>query len=153
MAFVAPKLNWQTSDYYEVADWNRVKGNLQWIYDWMVARGVNPTPLNDVTLARGADALPFYDFVNLMESNLEKVYNSFGVPFSAWSGRKTWHARLSENWVANPNNVDFIRWELLTQLCKECIDYLDTYLYQRVSATFCAGEFRTVQHFSRGRTF
>lgn len=153
MAYVTPKVTWKSSDSFETTDWNRIRNNLLWIYDWMVARKMAPTPLQSTTLPNAGNSLPYVDLINKMEANLQAVNDSFGIDYTAWDGRKTWYARLDALWTENPTNEDWNRWELLAKLIRESIDYIENYLYQRVSATFCAGEFRTVQHFSRGRTF
>lgn len=151
MAWTTPKVTWQSTEFYNVADWQRVQENLRLVRDWLVAHGFPSATLQDTAIPRLSDELPTVYLVNKVETNLNAVYQTLGFALTEWQPSKTWYARLDALWTENPTSADWNRWEMLSKRVKECLDYLDTYLYQLISGTFYSGDNRVVQTFSRGR--
>ncbi|MGN1230061.1 MAG: hypothetical protein ACI4T5_10480 [Prevotella sp.] len=145
MAWIDPKQDWLTTDYFQLDDWNRIVANAQHLYDLLGAT----FSWQDCYLEDTA-ALPYYDIVNNLETNLLNLCQASGFSFIEFEAT-TWQARTSEAWTHNPTATDFIRWESL--------EY-QLYLWYNVTAkpqntiragTFYAGTNRTIQMLSRGR--
>ena len=145
MAWSEPKRDWLKSDYFLLEDWNRIVANAQFLYELLEATFY----WRDCQLADTA-ALPYYDLVNNLESNLLDLYESSGFDFIEFKAT-TWHARTSSEWTHNPSAEDFIRWESLEyQLYLWCNIAMKPQNVLR-AGTFKAGTNRVTQMLSRGR--
>lgn len=145
MAWSTPKKDWLRSDYFLLDDWNRIVANAQFLYELLGAT----FSWRDCYLADTA-AMPYYDLVNNLESNLLDLCKSFGFDFIEFEAT-TWHARTSSEWSHNPSAEDFIRWETL--------EY-QLYLWHTIvtnpqnvlrAGSCYAGTNRVTQMLSRGR--
>lgn len=152
MAWHTPKVDWVATDHFNIEDWERVRDNLIFINDWFKAHNWPSSVLQSMATSRGINALPSVQLVNRLEANLTLIHSTTGIPITEWRDSKTWRARLDALYNANPTYDDWNRWETLAKRLKESIDYVSTYLYQRISGTFYAGNNNNrIQHFSRGR--
>lgn len=151
MAFQTPKTNWKATDYFNIDDWMRVKDNLIFINDWFKAHNWPSSVLQNTEASRGINTLPSVELINRLEQNLKTIYNKTGIPITEWRDSKTWYGRLESLYSTNPTYDDWNRWETLAKRLKESIDYVDAYLYQRISGTFYAGSNIRIQTLSRGR--
>lgn len=145
MAWVTPKTDWATSEYFLLSDWNRIVGNAQELYNIIGAT----FPWRNCTLADTA-ALPYYDIVNNLESNLSDLKSTFGFSFIEFV-KTTWYARTDALWTHNPSAEDFSRWESLEAQLYYWRDLVFTQANTLYSGTFYAGSNRALQRFSRGR--
>lgn len=151
MAFSTPKTDWVSTDYYNIEDWERIRDNLTFINDWFLEHKWPSVVLESMATSRGINALPTVELVNRLERNLQALYETTGIPITEWRDSKTWYGRLDALYSANPTYDDWNRWEELAKRLKESIDYVSTYLYQRISGTFYLGNNIRVQLMSRGR--
>lgn len=152
MSWQTPKIDWRITDYYNIEDWHRVRGNLEYIWQWISNKHRAPKRmLLKTDNGRLCNEIPYVDLVNNMEFNLAYLQEVFGTPFVEDVAQKTWHARLDAMYSANPTYRDWIRWEVILKRVQESIDYIDTYLYSIISGTCYSGSDRTLIRFSRGR--
>lgn len=151
MAFQTPKTNWVSTDYFNISDWERVRDNLEFINTWFKEHNWPSSVLNSMDTPRGINELPTVGLINRLEKNLTLIHSTTGIPITEWRNSKVWRYRLDAMYSANPTYDDWNRWEELAKRLKESIDYVSTYLYQRISGTFCSGNNYRVQLFSRGR--
>ena len=146
-----PKVNWKSSDYYNIEDWQRVRNNLEHLCNWMRDAGRGQVPLLETDTGRGYAELPYVHLVNNMETNLEKLQEIFGVSFTEDVSKRTWYGRLDEMYSSNPSYRDWNRWERILKLVYAAIQYIETYVFSQVSGTCYSGSERTLIRFSRGR--
>ena len=151
MAWEIPKIDWKSTDYFNIEDWRRVQNNLIWINNWFKDRGWPNAALEDTTPYRDSMTLPTVELVNRLERNIQKIFNISLIPVTEFRDSKEWHARLSSLYTENPTYDDWNRWEELPVYIKESIDYVSAYLNNRICGTFYAGNNRQLQLFSRGR--
>lgn len=146
-----PKVNWQSIDYFNIEDWQRVRSNLEHLRNWMLNAGLEPKPLLDTDTGRGYEELPYVHLVNNMEENLANLQETFGVSFTEDVAQKTWYERLNIMYSSNPSYADWNRWETILLRVYESIQYIDTYVFTPISGTCHCGSERTLLRFSKGR--
>lgn len=146
-----PKVDWRSIDYYNIEDWQRVRNNLEHLYNWMLNAGLGPKPLLETSTGRGYEELPYVHLVNNMEKNLVSLRETFGVNFTENVAQKAWYERLDIQYKNNPSYADWIRWETILLRVYESIQYIDTYVFTPISGTCYSGSERTLLRFSRGR--
>lgn len=147
--WTTPKVNWQSFDYFNIEDWQRVRSNLEHVRSWMLSAGLGPSPLLDTDTGRGYEELPYVHLVNNMEENLAKLQKTFGVSFTEDVAQKTWYERLDTMYRSNPTYQDWNRWETILLRAYESIQYIDNFM--PISGTCYSGSDRTLIRFSRGR--
>lgn len=146
-----PKVDWKSTDYYNIEDWRRVRTNLEYLHSWLLDLKAAVPPLLETDTGREYDELPYVHLVNNMEENLANLQETFGVDFTEDVARKTWYDRLDIMYKSNPTYQDWNRWEIILQLVYESMQYIDTYIFSAISGTGYCGSSRTVLRFSRGR--
>lgn len=152
MSWQTPKTNWVSTDYYNVQDLERVRDNLLYLQQQLTSLGYHSPQLEEISTARSYMTLPTVQLINALEQNLQTIAYTLGTWVDAvWGGKETWVSILSSSYLRNPNSSDWNRWETLTVIVYEAIQYLDVYLHYRISGTFYAGSDTLVQMFSRGR--
>lgn len=149
--WIAPKVDWKSTDYFNIEDWQRVRSNLEHVRDWLQSSRMSGPPLLETDTGRGYDELPYVHLVNNMEENLAKLQETFGVSFTEDVAQKTWYDRLDIMYTSNPDYTDWNRWETILQLVYESLQYINTYIFTSVSGTCYCGSARTEAKFSRGR--
>ena len=149
--WTTPKVDWKSTDYFNIEDWQRVRNNLEHLHEWLRNKGASAPRLLETDTGRGYDELPYVHLVNNMEENLAKLRETFGVSFTEDVARKTWYERLNIMYERNPDYSDWNRWETILRLVYESLQYIDTYIYSTVSGTCYCGSARTELRFSRGR--
>lgn len=106
MAWVTPKTNWKAEDFFNIQDYNRIKGNLNAIRD--AALIVKP-PFSFEEMGGDkvyADYL-YADEINRFEQNIEHFREAiFSFPVG---NSKTYY-----------ENTPFIRWEELNRIEEAC---------------------------------
>lgn len=152
MAWQTPKIDWKSSDFYNIEDWHRVRNNLEHIWTWITNKHRAPTKmLRKTDNGRMLNEIPYVDLVNNMEFNLGYLQEIFGTVFLEDTHQTTWYARLDAMYNSNPTYQDWTRWEVILKRVQESIDYIDTYAFAAVSGAFYSGNGRTLMRFSRGR--
>lgn len=146
-----PKVNWKSTDYYNIEDWQRIRNNLEYLRNYLADAGFCTQPLLVTDTGRGYSELPYVHLVNNMEENLAALQETFGVSFLEDVSRKTWYERLDAMYSSNPTYLDWNRWETILLRVYESIQYIDSYVFTPVSGTCYSGSGRTLLRFSRGR--
>ena len=146
-----PKVDWKSTDYYNIDDWRRVRSNLEHLLTWLRNLKVSGSPLLETDRGRGYDELPYVHLVNNMEKNLAHLKDLLGVDFTEDLNQKTWYDRLDSMYTSNPTYQDWIRWEKILSEAHQSIQYIDTYIFLPISGSCYCGSGRTLVRFSRGR--
>lgn len=149
--WTTPKVNWQSTDYYNIEDWQRVRSNLEHLHTWLQNLKASGPPLLETDTGREYNELPYVHLVNNMEENLANLQETFGVNFVEDVARKTWYDRLDIMYESNPTYADWNRWETILKRVYESIQYIDTYIFSTICGTCYSGSERTLIRFSRGR--
>lgn len=113
MAWQTPKTNWQATDFFNIEDWNRIVGNIEYV------KSLCPELYPDFSIASISEKT-YSDYlyareINDIENNIYKI-NSSTYPLKV-DGQK--------NWVSNanaPSYVDFNRWESIILRIKESLE-------------------------------
>lgn len=108
MPYIVPKINWKSTDFFNIEDYNRIKDNIKEVHALAVT--VYPSFLiedmgGDVTYI----SIPRAEDFNHFEDNLIKIRDRT-FPFAAGGKRL---------WIANnpaPSYKDFNRWEKLIKI-------------------------------------
>ena len=145
MAWLQPKQEWLTSDYFLLDDWNRVVNNAKFLKELIGASFV----WRDCSLP-DTMSLPYYDLVNNLEDNLLDLCKAAGFSFIDFQAT-TWYARTNTEWSHNPSADDFMRWENLEYNLYYWYNITSKPTNVLKSGTFYAGTNRTTQLLSRGR--
>lgn len=71
MAWITPKTDWLSSDYFNVEDYNRIRGNIQYVYEYALRLykifGIDV--MQERTLGDAVAA----ELLNAVENNLDKI--------------------------------------------------------------------------------
>ena len=89
MAWIAPKIDWDSADYYNFADLNRVENNTDFLATLLGTYGTTPT-LIGVTTSRDNTNIEFYDDLNRIENNILIIKNYSGTPIIWITPKTTW---------------------------------------------------------------
>lgn len=146
MAWIEPKVNWTSNEFFEYEDWKRIVGNLEYVY------GLLGSPFTWLPLSTNGDknSYPFVEDINNYESNMENAYLALGKTLSIKQPAKTWYPVLDSRYTSNPSYVDFNRWENLVLGMRNSIMFEYTLGVYVISGTARFGNDRTLQRFSRG---
>lgn len=143
--WLEPKTNWQPTDFFQLDDWNRIVENAKFLYGF-VSAGFE---WKDCDLA-DTMALPYYNLVNNLESNLYQLSRSPNIVFIPYF-KIQWYPRTASSYVRNPSYEDFNRWEQF----EFDLNYWTTRYTQQlnfIAAGYMpAGNDRVRQYFSRRR--
>lgn len=96
MAFITPKTNWSSNDYYNATDLNRVENNIEEIAN-MINKYFRSISINAIK-NRDYTTIEFADSLNRVENNIELLKDNFYTPVP-WDIPKT-------DWKGN-NKFDF----------------------------------------------
>lgn len=146
-----PKVNWKSTDYYNIHDWQRVRINLEHVYNWLANLKATGPSLLETDTGNGFAEIPYVHLVNNMEQNLANLQKTLGVNFTEDVAQRTWYARLDIMYKSNPTYQDWNRWETILKLVYESLQYIDTYVFTPIGGTGYCGSDRTTLRFSRGR--
>lgn len=99
-----PKTNWQSTDYFNFSDYNRIKNNIAYLRELALELFVD-FPYEEMGEDKNSYAqYPYADEFTLMEENLEKIrQNTFAFDKSE---SKEWYENM-----LTPNYEDFNRLE------------------------------------------
>lgn len=87
MAYTTPKTNWQTTDRFNITDFNRIKNNLQsFLLNDAYVTYIGSNPIPDMT---SYAAIWDVDNFNTFENWVEMLGEAYGLDFGA---RKTFYA-------------------------------------------------------------
>ena len=88
------KVNWKSTDYFNIEDWRRIRSNLEHLCEWILNNGSGQVNLSMTETGRNYEELPYVSLVNNMEKNLANLQEVFGVSFTEDVAQKTWYDRL-----------------------------------------------------------
>ena len=146
------KIDWTAKDYMNYEDMIQLKQNIQSIWDKCYVLYYLPqTTARNIVQLSGVRAIPYTYLINNLEQNLRDLIDTMGVDFITGTETKWWYSRTDSNNTGNPNYEDWTRWNLLLLSMSEALNYSSNYAYGTPSGTFRAGNFKTLQHYSRGR--
>lgn len=143
MAWTDSKRDWVSADIFTLDDWNRILNNAKYLYALVGAT----FPWKDCTLA-DTMAIPYYDIVNNLENNLERLKQHAEYSDSNFS-EVIWYPITSTKYSHNPSYVDFNRWETFEDAFKKWYEIVSVQLNRLKSGTFAAGNNRVRQYFGR----
>ena len=84
MAWIAPKTDWNASDRFGYADYNRIKGNIEYLRE--LAKEITwPVQIIEMGPDKGLQDAPYADEINLVADNLERVVAAYPLDI----GQKT----------------------------------------------------------------
>ena len=151
--WTTPKVDWKSTDYFNIEDWQRIRGNLEHLYEWLQSIGDPMPDLLETDTGRGYDEIPYVHLVHNMEQNLASLRETFGVTFTEDVAQRSWYARRYILYSGNPSYLDWNRWETILKLVYESLQYINTYAFSPISGTCNCGHGydRTLLRFSRGR--
>lgn len=130
MAYVTPKTNWTSSDYYNGWDLNRIEENTEAVRALLVSIGYS-IPALTINTSRIYESYDNITSINRIESNLNTLKTSYLTPVG-WQSVVTWDK--STAFTAETAN----RWANSTVLLYEAA--VNTRNGQRYAGTFSAGE-------------
>lgn len=142
--WVDPKTNWVATDYFNLADWQRIVNNGLYVYSFIGAT----FSWEDCTLA-DTMALPYYDIVNKLETNLLNLSTSPNIVKVGFTPT-TWKPRTADDYVRNPSFEDFNRWEQFEYDLHYQTNKALHQLNFLAAGYFTAGTDRLRQYFARG---
>lgn len=128
-----PKTDWQASDFFNIGDYNRIKGNLNEIHTRALALWTE-FDFEDMGADKTYENYGFYaDEINRFEANIEHICNGT-FPFSVGS-TQTYH-----------DNQPFIDWQELNRIEAACLKIYNNFMgrsngMKRLAFTLKGGEF------------
>jgi hypothetical protein len=88
MSWITPKTDWQSTDYINYGDFNRIENNIIEIANYLRSITYNIPALTTVT-NRDNTSIEFLSSINRIENNLELIRTNFVTPIG-WQSTKTW---------------------------------------------------------------
>ena len=77
MAWITPKTDWVSSDYFNIEDYSRIRGNIQYVYEYALQLykffGINA--MQERTLGGAVAAELLNDVENNLDKIVENTYN------------------------------------------------------------------------------
>jgi hypothetical protein len=128
MAWITPKTDWTTEDYYNYGDLNRVENNTDYLKTELNNLGYLPS-INTINTARDNTTIEFYDSLNRVESNIKALKDSSYEPLS-WITPQTDWASVSQPFSyidANRLENNLLNFKTMVDRLKEDIRYCGTF--------------------------
>ena len=97
MAWITPKTDWDSDDYYNYGDLNRVENNTDYICDLINTHFITLTLTTILT--RDNSSIDFYDSLNRIENNILTLKNSLHEPIEWVEPKTTWQSLDFFNYV------------------------------------------------------
>lgn len=134
MPWQTPKTDWDSNDYFNFDDMNRVEGNTEALADLIDTYAARPD-IGTVVDNRDNTSFDFYDSLNRIEGNIEIIKNAAYEPVE-WIAPKT-------NWISlDPfGYVDANRLEGNLQALYTLVNNIINYL--QYCGTFTCGQDNT----------
>ena len=134
MAWSTPKVDWVATDYFNIEDWERVRGNIEALQVYLSQLQFGRFELQSLATPRGINELPTVTLVNRLESGLRAAYHLVQGAVPDWQSGPVWYARLDSQYNRNPTFKDWNRWE-------RSIEQVRLWAPQNVAAQPRSGEF------------
>ena len=91
MSWQTPKIDWDSADYYNFGDLNRVESNTQEIANMIGSYGYTPSLISVIT-DRDNTRIEFYDDLNRVESNILLLKDSTYTPTDFETPKTNWRS-------------------------------------------------------------
>jgi hypothetical protein len=85
--WVTPKTNWVSTDYFNISDYKRIVGNIEYLKDLVNKLFNSETKLNSIPAEKQYTSMIYADEINTIEANLEKI-NVYAFNIGS---KKTYH--------------------------------------------------------------
>ena len=134
VSWVTPKTNWKSTDYFNCGDYNRIKGNLEYLHEQCCLLRKEIT-INDMGDDATWSTLWYADNFNNFETNLEKI-NIACYAFNIGTTLK-FHS-----------NGGFIKYDELNRIESACLRLYEQLARHKLSLRripFTLGRFREVR--------
>lgn len=92
MPWVTPKTDWQSTDYINFGDFNRIEGNILEVATYLASLGYNVGSITSVTNRTNA-SFDYISSINRIETNLNSLVQAYYIP-PGWQTRKTWFVTM-----------------------------------------------------------
>lgn len=124
MAWITPKTNWRAiydesgeylGDFLNVADYERISGNLQHIKDLYIEYN-KPNVTLDAMVSIDTSSLAYASQWNAIENNLEKLIIAFGGLLSLAGNKKIY--------IANGRTIDYNELNRIESISLQVYEYL-----------------------------
>lgn len=116
MAWQEPKIDWNSEDYYNYGDLDRVEGNSAYLADLLTTYRGQPVTI-DTFIDRDIKRIDFYDSLNRIEGNIQTLADNFYTPVG-WDVPKTdWQSGKGFKY-SDANRLEknlFLLYELVTK--------------------------------------
>lgn len=93
---ITPKINWNSNDYYNFADINRVESNIEFVSDYLASIGY-VIPLEGIISNRDMASIDFISSINRLERNLDNIRANMITPPS-YEDMKVWSIEIGFNY-------------------------------------------------------
>lgn len=88
MSWLEPKTDWNSTDYYNAHDLNRVESNTAEVIAFLQSIQFDTPTITAVT-NRDNTRIEYISSINRVESNIDTIKNKFLTP-PGWQSKKTW---------------------------------------------------------------
>lgn len=109
MSWSQPKLDWKESDYFTFDDFQRIVNNIYYLRDELVQNGISVSGVATFDLTQGKATIPYVSVINALEQSIRVLVLSQTSDMEP--DVITWYPVTSEQYVRNPNYLDWLRWE------------------------------------------
>ena len=116
MKWVTPKTDWTADDYFNVADWDRIRGNLEFLHDFVC----NFFSRFDIapTATKTVKSWLYASDLNAIESNLE-IINNLSVRIDIGE---------TKTFVDNGHSIDYVELNRIERACLEIYEKSHEYI-------------------------
>ena len=113
MPWIEPKINWLPTDYFNAADYNRIRGNLAYLRD--LGSTLYPIFSIEDTGEKNASSFAYASDINALERSVDKIAdNTFR--YSSLPKTKTWIANQPAPTFQDLNRLEYSTAVLYTML-------------------------------------
>ena len=76
MAWIEPKTNWTSKDFFNIEDYNRITGNIEYLKAFVIELFSHPNLSEDSVAEKDYTSMIYASEINAIESNLEDINQS-----------------------------------------------------------------------------
>lgn len=135
MAWITPKLDWNSNDYYNYGDLNRVENNINEVKNLILTYVFN-LDIGDIITTRTVSSIEYYTGLNRIESNILALRNATYQPIGWITPKTNWQSVIDGFGYTDANRLENNVLALYTQ----ANNTIDAFLY---CGTFNCGQGNT----------
>lgn len=107
MAWITPKTNWQDGDYFDKDDYNRIIGNVDYLYNLYIMVGCPPFTEYDMGTAVSSYSTTVWDYryFNNIQQNVIKMMEHFQ---SIWDDPIEYYAHYPDTIFCNAEELNYV---------------------------------------------